>query len=241
MKISIEKGKDLIELPEIRADAELGKHIPHPLPNRSGFCMLICGGPGTGKTSTTVSLLTSKKRRAYYKTFSKVHLVIPPNSLKSIKNPLIEKHKRVYDELSLDSISEIMGECKQSSMEDEHSLVVFDDVQAALKNKYIQPILHSLIMNRRHLKTSIIILQQSLNALPLNYRKACSHVLMFPMTNKKSFEQYFSEILNMDKDTAARLVRTVFQNPHDNLFIDLYSTPARYYRNWGEIHIEEDE
>ena len=70
-------------------DGVLGDHIKEPFPNQS-FFWLICGKPGSGKTSLLINALSSKKEnRIYRKVFDKILLVMPKNSRKSIKkNPL---------------------------------------------------------------------------------------------------------------------------------------------------------
>ena len=47
---------------ENNLDKELSNDLPEPLPNYSGFLMVIAGAPGSGKTTLLTSLMTSKKR-----------------------------------------------------------------------------------------------------------------------------------------------------------------------------------
>ena len=66
-------------------DNSLGDHIKTPFPNQS-FFWLICGKPGSGKTSLLINALASKKEHCIHrKVFDKILLVMPKNSRKSIK------------------------------------------------------------------------------------------------------------------------------------------------------------
>ena len=43
-------------------DQVLANDIPEPLPDYSGFSMLICGASGSGKTTALYSIMSAKKK-----------------------------------------------------------------------------------------------------------------------------------------------------------------------------------
>ena len=71
-------------------DGKLANDIPDPLPDYSGFSMLICGASGSGKTTALYSMMTAKKkngvRQSYRKCFHHIYIVSPTMANKSIKN-----------------------------------------------------------------------------------------------------------------------------------------------------------
>ena len=59
-----EKKNDKLSLHNSKnnLDGKLGDDIPSPLPNYSGFSMLICGSAGSGKTTMLYSMMSAKKK-----------------------------------------------------------------------------------------------------------------------------------------------------------------------------------
>ena len=55
---------------------DVDETIPHPLPQKGGFAMLIIGKPGMGKTTLILSLLC-KKGKAFNRKFDRVYLWSP--------------------------------------------------------------------------------------------------------------------------------------------------------------------
>jgi GTPase SAR1 family protein len=75
---------------KFNVDESLGDHIMEPFPNKS-FFWVICGKPGSGKTSLLINTLISKgQNRVYRKVFDKILLVMPSNSRASLKNSPFE-------------------------------------------------------------------------------------------------------------------------------------------------------
>lgn len=223
-----------LRAPSFKCDAPIHKQIVEPLPN-TPFFMAIIGSAGSGKTSLAVSLLTSKQ--AYKKAFHRVHVVMPPHSLASLKNNVLKQHRRVYDELDLATLEKVMTAVREDAEEERSSLLVLDDVTASLKNNELQTTLRKAIYNRRHYRLSVMILVQSYNAMPLSIRKTLSHFVAFKPRNKKEMENIWEELIFLPRNTAEALLRWLYREPHDYLFADVNTNTL--YRNFDLIKIEE--
>ena len=221
-----------INPPKFACDYELGE-IPAPLPRMSHF-LLISGPPGSGKTSSLVSLLTEKKEnRAFYKVFHNVFFIIPPNSRSSVQNKLFTNHPqdKIFDELNPEVLNGIHHILQHESAEGNASLLILDDVTSALKEKSVESILKKILYNRRHLRTSVWILSQSYTQLPLSIRKILSHGIVYKSHNKKEYESLFSEIIHIPKDVAEKLTNYIYKDKHDFMYIDVQN--GTIHRNFN--------
>jgi hypothetical protein len=94
-----------------------------------------------------VNLRSSKQ--AYRKAFHHVHVVMPSHSVASQKRNIFKKHDRMHDDLDWGKIDGISEEVKQSAEKEKNTLLVLDDVTAALNDNEIQRVKRDLIYNRR--------------------------------------------------------------------------------------------
>ena len=208
-------------------DTSLGDVAP-PFPN-GAFSMLICARPGSGKTTMLCTLLENK---AYYKRrYENLFAFIPPNSLASLpKKSLLKRHDKVYESLTIEHLEKVMQRCRESSEEDENSLIVCDDQMQAYKDHEILRTLEGVFANRRHIRTSTIITTQVYNALPLILRKCLSHVVLFKLGNGKEKASILEECFpGIRKEDAEELLRIAHKTKHDFLLIDLKD--GRYYNS----------
>lgn len=211
-----------LQLPKIICDQKLDpsrKQIKYPLPNTAGYTMLICGRPGSGKTSFMYSLIGNKKK-GYNKVYDKVHVVMNPNSRSSLKGGF-KNHKRVYDELSIENLEHIIEEAKEISSDDKSksSLMILDDVGAELKNNDLQKILKSSQWNRRHNCLSTMFLLQSYKSLPLDIRKVASHLCLWKSTNSHETDLVHEELLSfLTKDEWFQIQRHCYRTKHDFIY-----------------------
>jgi KaiC/GvpD/RAD55 family RecA-like ATPase len=144
MRFIIEKRSTFTVKPQtFLCDKKIHEQVIDPLPNRP-FFMAIIGFAGTGKTSTC-SLLSSKK--AYRKAFHRVHVVMPSQSVASMKRNIFKNHDRMYDDLDWGTLDGIREAVTQSAEKEKNTLLVLDDVTAALKDSEIQRVLRDLIYN----------------------------------------------------------------------------------------------
>lgn len=240
------KSNLIINVPEFKCDTLLDNNIPEPLPN-TNFFMAAIGPPRSGKTSLCVSLLSQKNnrkkgiKRIYRGVFDNIICVCPPQSISSLRNNIfddLEDSKR-FDDLSVDTLSQIDAQLDQYKEEGEQTLLYVDDMATALKNKAVMETFNRFICNRRHLNLSVMLISQYLNSIPLKTRKLISHLVMFKTNNNKEYKSIYEELISISKDNFQRISRHVFRNPHDYMFIDVdYNT---IYNGFNRIEIIEEE
>ena len=217
---------------KMTCDTPLSTKIPHPLP-RECHRMIICGAPGSGKTSLATSLLL--KGGAYYRVFDRIWVIQPPNSRASYAKDPWQGHDHVFDELTADVLEQIITEAKQLAADDKHSLLFVDDQAYQLKSKPIERNLRELFFNARHLHLSSWIVTQTLRSVPDKLRKSASHLLTFEPANRIEAKIIAEEYLFLDTKTAASLFAQVFTQKYDHLLID--TARRKVYANWDEMEL----
>jgi KaiC/GvpD/RAD55 family RecA-like ATPase len=236
MRFAIEKRSAFtVKPPAFLCDKKIHDQVVDPLPNRP-FFMAIIGSAGRGKTSMLVNLLSSKQ--AYRKAFHHVHVVMPPHSVASLRRNIFKNHDRMYDDLdwgTLDGIREAV--VNESAEKEKNTLLVLDDVTAALKDNEIQRVLRDLIYNRRHYRLSIMILVQSYNTMPLSIRKTLSHFLIYKPRNKKEATAIFEELITLPREEAEEVMRFVFDRRYAFMFAD--TGTGELYKKFDRIGIHD--
>lgn len=234
-------SKVKLSLPKIVCDGIISDKIPHPLPNTS-FFLAIIGAPGSGKSSTAISLLTSRGlKKCYRKCFNHIYVVCPKHSLHSYANDPFKNHsdEKIYHELNQENLEEIEAKLEKTSLEDETSLIFLDDVAIQLKDKTVQRSLNRIIANRRHLRTSLIIISQSFRYMPLSTRRLISHMIFFKAGNSKEKQLIHEEMLShIDPKDFEKLYKHCFQDKHDHMMIDVAN--GNVYRNFNTIQLSDE-
>ena len=92
---------------------DIDESIPKPLPQMLNFFMLICGRPGSGKTTLILNLI-SKRGKMYNKKFDKVFVFSP--SLTTMKeDPFGElPPEQVHTDLSEENLEEALSNIRDS-------------------------------------------------------------------------------------------------------------------------------
>jgi ASC-1-like (ASCH) protein len=241
--IEIKKNKKIdLQPPNFNCDGDLAPHLKSydmlQHLNNFGFSGVI-GKPGSGKTSLVISMLVSRKQnRVFRKVFDNVLLVMPTCSRESmIKNPFKNHHEdKMFDELTYGSITNIYNQLLANSENKETSLLILDDVGASLKDATIATILRKIIFNRRNLKVHIIVMLQSYMSFAKEIRKLFTNIIIFK-PSKTEFENLMTEMFEMHKDIALDLMKEIYTDPHDYLFLNVDS--QRMYKNFDEIILPE--
>lgn len=192
--------------------------VPSMLGATSGHQSLFCGPSGSGKTSLMMAFLTNK--HLYRRVFDTILVFMPPNSRASLPNELLDTLEHPpFDELTSNTLSEAMNILEENSADQLNSLVIFDDVTSALKDNAILRQLTHLSFSRRHLRTSIWMLSQTLVSIPLQLRKNFTHLYLFKPRNYKEIEHVFAEYTS-SRHEAGALMRAAWQDAHDVLLIN---------------------
>jgi hypothetical protein len=228
---SIEKRSDLkLKPPTMHCDKPIASGIKPPLPN-TAFFMAILGQCGSGKTSFAVSLLTDMN--AYRAKFDNVELVIPESSLASIGNKAIQKHDKIHYDLNYETLEDIHERAQNATKDGETTLVLIDDFSASLKQNDLQTLFKHMVLARRHLRLSVMMISQTYNAIPLNLRKNINWIVLFKAANKAEYKGVFSELIWMEEKKADSLMTWLYQKPHDFLLLDI--TNNTFHRNFDRI------
>jgi KaiC/GvpD/RAD55 family RecA-like ATPase len=204
---------------------------------------IICGRPGSGKTSLLVSMLTGKGANAVYrKKFESVLVVMPENSRSSLKNNIFEHHKQdhLFNELNFESINKIYDMLQDSASETpkKKTLLILDDIGAQLKKKEILYKLKEIIFNRRHTATHIVMLVQSWVSIPLEVRKMCTNAILFKPSKSES-EYFFKELFETQYAMMDKIIKYSYRSLGDYLFLNVDS--QKLYRKFDEIVITTDD
>tara|TARA_R110002049_G_scaffold88049_1_gene222654 strand:- start:435 stop:1199 length:765 start_codon:yes stop_codon:yes gene_type:complete len=214
--------------------------IPEPLPQTQNWFMMICGKPGSGKSSLILNLCC-KRGKIYNKKYDRIYLFSP--SLSTMKgNPFEDlPEDQKYDELDLDVIENILEEIADSG---DKILFILDDVVNDLqKNMKLQRVMCKVLMNRRHLcgeggSVSVILTSQVWNKCPAPIRKTASHVFIYHTKNKKELECIFDEMILIPKKDYYDLLKYTFQKKHDFLYIDVNKNfDKMFHRNFNQLEI----
>jgi type IV secretory pathway VirB4 component len=204
--------------------------------NKTNFTLIV-GSCGSGKSTWTISFI----KQLYKKVFNNLYLIMPPSSRASIQDNPFEDlaEDKIHDDLDEETINFIYEMLKVNSEEDETSLLILDDVQRALKNKFVLKSLKNIIANRRHLKTTTFCIVQNYNALDKSLRALASNIICFGNLTPSQFETIREEHLNIDKETFKKIRKICYNEPHDWMLIN--SESERIFKKFDEIIYEESE
>lgn len=246
MPLKIVKKSDLeVNAPSFsidkRLDDDIKWKIPYPMPSKS-FYLNIVGKPSSGKSSMWISSITSlnKRYRIYRGVFDRIYIFIPQTSYKSVEN-LFERHTedRIYHELTQETLEELHEELEENANENLTSLVIIDDFSAYLKDAEIEKILFKINTNRRHIMTSIIIIQHTLLNIQPRLRKQASHLILFKTTNAKEINA-FNELINLDKNELKELFEFVYpkDEKYNFLLLDVDKQKDGLFKKFNKIEYE---
>jgi Cdc6-like AAA superfamily ATPase len=237
---------------ENNLDKELSNDLPEPLPNYSGFLMVIAGAPGSGKTTLLTSLMTSKKkngkRQSYRKLFDKIIIVSPTlGNGKSMKNdPFTDiRGEQKFKEFNLETIDEIMNMLEKNRDDDLKTVIIFDDVGSQIrKSQLAEKKLINLCQNRRHLFCSIFFLVQKWKDLGTGIRSSMSHFITFRPKNNMEMESIMQETMPYKKNCWQQIMNYIFDNKDKFSFfmIDMSlkeTNKYRYFNKFDEMIINE--
>ena len=234
-------------------DKQLAPNIPVPLPNYSGFSMVIVGASGSGKTTLLYSIMSKGKlkgvRQSYKGVFDKVYIISPTIGKESIKNdpfkPLPEK--QIWRTLTLDGLEELDDELEDNRKDKLNSIVILDDVGSQIrKSAAIDKKLTSMIQNRRHQYTSYITLLQRFRDAGTGIRANLSHFISFRPKNKGEMDAITTELFPYDNKKNQQILNHIFEsdNNFSFIFVDMSLKKTNkylFYNGFNPLVIEEED
>ena len=239
---------------ENNLDKKLKDDIPEPLPNYSGFNMVIAGASGSGKTTLLYSLMTRKKfkgkRTSYRKAFDHIYIVSPTMAKSSIKNdPFTKgiKKNQIYRTLDLETLNELEEILEENRDEEENSVIIFDDVGSQLrKSAAVEKKLTQIVQNRRHLFCSTIFLVQRFRDIGTGIRNNMSHFITFRPKNLPEEESIMKELFPFSSKDTKKIFDYVFErdekgDKYSFLFVDMslkHSSKYLYYKNFNKLELD---
>ncbi len=229
-----------LKLPEFAVDFPLSPHLDAvPLLSHlnKSFALSFIGRAGSGKTSLMTGLLQTKHK--FKKVFHKIYLFMPDYSRGSMKKCIFDvlPEDQIYNELTIETLSDVYEKIKENSSEDMLSLLIFDDVQDAFKGD-CEKLLLKIINNRRHLRTSLMIVAQSYKKMSLDVRKALTNHFLFNLS-KEDYNQIYEERIYFPKPVWDNILE-VYRQSNDRKGNFLFLDPERQkaFIGWDEVIFE---
>lgn len=196
---------------------------------------LLIGTQGSGKTSLLVNFV----KKLYRKVFEKIFVFMPKSSRDSLTPNIFEKlpPDQLFEELNEETIEYVYESVKELSKDGKKTLIIYDDVQKALKNPAVLLSLKNIIANQRHLHVVNLILVQNFFALHKSLREIVNNVVLFKL-GKSQMDKIFNELIELHRDKFDTLRDIVFDEKYNWMFMNL--TTQRIYKKFDEIILEEE-
>lgn len=205
------------------------------------FCFGLVGLAGSGKTSFLVSLL-NQKGKFFNKVFHKIYVFMPKSSQASMKNNIFNHlpEDQIYEGVNFENLSEVYEKLLENSENKKKSLLIFDDVQSYLKTKEVEVNLLHIIANRRHLRTSVVIILQQYVKCPLDIRKSFTQLCVFRV-NKNEWQYIYDENVEISKQDWADVMKEYnsISKTEPNSFVFI-SKGGPIFINWNEVLFDEE-
>ena len=198
---------------------------------------IVCGKMGQGKTT----LITNLVKTVFKRCFEHIILFMPAGSRRSIENDIYGKNipaDDIYDTLSDDTLDEAISKIEENAENEENTLIIIDDFQAALKMPEIQARRQKIVTRMRHMRTTIFILQQNFQKLPKFLRELVTNVITFNI-GKSQLNKLFEETVQLDADKFQALVDLAFKEKNDWIAINVNGN-RNVYRGFDRIVFDDE-
>ncbi len=235
------KRNKLSEIPRAPCSVDGLAGLPYrptpPLPAKN-YAMYIVGSPGSGKTNLWVSMMTSKKPRYYRGLYDLIYLI--SGSLDTLPKKVVDSKKGVpkdqqFRQLVDEELIELLDTLKNG--DNTNNLLILDDV---IRDMTRSRVLSKVFLNRRHIthsgdkdegqgSLSIITTSQKYNLLPLEFRTAMSHVIVFKTENASELRAIREELMqDLNPEQQDRLLASAWDKPYS--FLTIVSNAPRGQR-----------
>ena len=187
---------------------------------------------GQGKTSLATQLI----KKVFNKVYHHIYVVMPESSRRSIDNDIFGKHlpeEDLFTDLNVGMLEDIHGRLTENSSQDENTLLLIDDFQSRFKQPEIATALEHIILKIRHLRCSVILLQQNFQKLPKPLRELSQNIILFNL-GKSQLEKIFEEVIQTKRHVYDDIIKVAFQDTHDWMCVNLHRS-KKLYRGFDEI------
>lgn len=197
---------------------------------------------GGGKSNLILNLIM-KKQSPWYKHFDLIFLISPTAMNDDKMKPLIEDiGDQYYDDLNNDVLMEIIAKTEAFTERHEKKkkkgkpqyCIIFDDCIHVIKSKQASLITKLATQNRHMNITNVYLLQKWNTYMPTLIRSNLDCIAFFRTENKAELDSFIKEI-GMDDDKLRRLYEYATAEPYSFLFINMYSTPMRFFKRFDPI------
>ena len=212
--------------------------IPKPLPQTLNFFMLLCGRPGSGKTTLVLNLV-AKRGKMFNQKFDRVYIFSP--SLGTLNDNPFESipDDQFFTELDVDILETVLEDIKDSG---DKVLFIMDDVVNDIKKSgALQRLIAKILMNRRHLagkggSVAVMMTTQVYNKIPAPIRKTASHIFIYHTRNKKELDTIFDELILIPKKEFYKILNYTFDKKNNFLYININKDFNRmFHKNFNEL------
>jgi hypothetical protein len=230
--------------------------------DRYNFALLVVGVPNSGKSTFVFSQLTQPPRNGepagiFYKKFHKVFIFSP--SVHTIDKKIHIPDDQIFPEFDIEKLQEILDaqdedrkevekanaeieewnkenpKKKKDKEEVQQILIIFDDMIASIEKDKSRTFT-KMLLNRRHIGVSCIVMTQVYNRCPAKLRKGFSDIILFKTKNRKELDTIRDELTQFNPKEWEQLVKATLVEPHDFLLFKMNSNTM--YRNLNELIIE---
>lgn len=216
-------------------EASYIKNTPFPWKNHT---LIFSGMKGSGKTSTQISLISSKKYKVYYGCFDTIIYSCPESTFRSLKVNPFKDLEHIYHDFNEEFLERVLEIATENSGEGKDTLVAIDDQGDKLRSPRLSKALEGLCIKNRHLRLTIHIMIQDVMMLNPTIRSNVDGILKYKPINTKRdkifHEEFFSQLTT---DEFNKLNDFSFKDKGDFLYVDLTSNPRRYFKNFNEIFL----
>lgn len=244
MAFGLKKNALSDELKALDHQVDLGKGKPFP---NSNHLYLIVGGVGSGKTSLALNLLRiNQEDGGFRKKFNRIYVISPTARYDMDKwgrlLDEVDAEGNYYTECNDDTIEDIIDKLEEYNEEwalskkkgKPSSLVIIDDCVDAFSRRQKNK-LNKLVLTLRHLKTSVWIMTQKLNAVPQLIRAQARCISFFPTLNRREEETLINEI-NIDDGMFKKLIEFAGSgDDHPFLHIKIGDGKPQFFRKFDAI------
>jgi DNA replication protein DnaC len=202
--------------------------------SRTSFNVIL-GKMGQGKSS----LITNFVKTIFKKAFEHIIVFIPAGSRRSIENDIYGKNlpdADLYDTLTADNLDEVIEKLEDNAENDENTLLIIDDFQAALKDPDVLARLQKIVTRMRHMRTTIFILQQNFQKMAKFLRELLTNVITFNV-GKSQLDKLFEETVQLDKNKFQSLIDLAFKEKNDWIAINVNGN-RNVYRMFDRVVLE---